>query len=329
MRIWLLLLITCLAGATLLAGAHEVRPAAFEVRADGESATRITWRQPVAGDYGIRLQPRLSSGWLDSPANQQQRTPQTLTLVWVIAQPVTALAGQTLSVEGLGSTLTDVFVRIEWPQAKPTITLLKPTSPMMTIAMSGAGRGHFQYLQLGITHIWSGYDHLLYLVGLMLLVRGFLPLLKVISAFTLAHSVTLALSVLDIVVLPSAPVEATIALSIVMVAAEAARAARGGESFTLRKPWLVALLFGLLHGFGFAGALREAGLPPDSVAVPLLLFNLGVETGQLVFVAGVAGLALLVLRNMPGPALYLRRILPVLIGAIAMAWLYERLALIA
>jgi hypothetical protein len=319
----LVLLCAALACAAV-AHAHEVRPAAFEARAIGEAMTQITWRQPVSGDYAVPLVPRLSAGWLDRAPDAEQLTSQTLTRVWREAMPVTALAGQTLSVEGLGNTLTDVFVRIDWPRGRPLVTLLKPVSPSMQIPVPGARGGSLAYLALGATHIWGGYDHLLYLIGLMLLVRGRWQLAKVISAFTLAHSVTLALSALDLVVLPTAPVEAAIALSIVMVAAEAARACRGGDSLTLRRPWLVALLFGLLHGFGFAGALRETGLPADAVALPLLLFNLGIEMGQLLFVAAVGALGIALGRMAPALLRGTRAVLPLLLGGIAMAWLYER-----
>ena len=309
--------------------AHEVRPAAFEAKAVGEDITQITWRQPVSGEYAVPLVPRLSSGWLDRAPDAQQLTPQTLTQVWREKKPIAALAGQTLGVEGLGSTLTDVFVRIEWPRGRPLVTLLKPVMPELEIPAPGARGGSLAYLKLGTTHIWSGHDHLLYLAGLMLLVGSLWQLVKVISAFTLAHSLTLALSALDLVVLPPAPVEAAIALSIVMVAAEAARARRGGTSLTLRRPWLVALLFGLLHGFGFAGALREAGLPADAVAVPLLLFNLGIEMGQLLFVAAVGGMALALARLAPPLLRTSRAALPLLLGGIATAWLYERVLALA
>lgn len=311
------------------AQAHEVRPAAFEAHALGDNLTQITWRQPVSGEYAVRLVPRLSSGWLDRPPDAQMLTPQTLTRVWREAQPITALAGQTLGVEGLGNTLTDVFVRIEWPQGRPLVTLLKPVTPTLEIPQPGASGGLLAYLRLGIVHIWSGYDHLLYVAGLMLLVRGRWQLLKVISAFTLAHSITLALSALDLVVMPAAPVEAAIALSIVLVAAEAVRARRGETSLTLRRPWLVALAFGLLHGFGFAGALRETGLPADAVALPLLLFNLGIEAGQLLFVAGLGALALALGRLSPALLNATRAALPVLLGSVAMAWLYERVLALA
>lgn len=320
-----LLLAAWFALAPLAAASHEVRPAAFEARATSDSVTQIVWRQPVAGDYGVPLVPRLSSGWLDAPPTSQQRTPQTLTRIWQVQEPIEALAGQVLQVDGLDATLTDVFVRIEWRHGDPTIALLRPAQAGLPLGTARSAEGARAYLKLGITHIWSGYDHLLYLVGLLLLVRGLWPLLQVITAFTLAHSVTLALSALDILVLPPAPVEACIALSVVMVAAEAARAGRGGDSLALRKPWLVALLFGLLHGFGFAGALREAGLPADAVVMPLLLFNLGIEAGQIAFVTLVTLLALLLVRGLPALQRPARAILPLALGGLAMAWLYERL----
>ena len=283
----------------------------------------------MSGDYAIRLAPQLSSGWLEAPPTRQILSPQSLTRIWQLEQPITSLAGQQLSIAGLDRTLTDVLVRISWAPERETLVLLKPRHSSLLLQPEGAGAAIHEYFRLGVTHIWGGYDHLLYLLGLLLLIRGFLPLVKVISAFTLAHSLTLALSVLDVVVLPAAPLEVLIALSIVFVANELVRLRRGATSFCQQHPWLIALLFGLLHGFGFAGALRGIGLPPDAVATPLLLFNLGIEAGQLVFVAGVL-LLLGALRHVtPDLALRVLRPVPHLIGALAVFWLIGRLAPLA
>ena len=141
------------------------------------------------------------------------------------------------------------------------------------------------YTKLGIEHILIGIDHLLFVLGLLLLVNGFRLLIQTITAFTLAHSITLALSALDLVHIPQAPVEAVIALSIVFLAREYLMVLRGQDSLTARYPWIVAFSFGLLHGFGFAGVLQEIGLPQQDVPLALLTFNLGVEIGQLIFIS--------------------------------------------
>ena len=141
-----------------------------------------------------------------------------------------------------------------------------------------------RYLGLGIEHILLGVDHLLFVLGLLLLVRGSWTLIKTITAFTLAHSITLALATLGVVEVPSPPVDAAIALSIVFLGAEILRARQGRPGLAARAPWVVAFAFGLLHGLGFAGALSQLGLPPGEVPQALLFFNVGVEIGQLMFV---------------------------------------------
>lgn len=179
-----------------------------------------------------------------------------------------------------------------------------------------------RYTVLGIEHILFGIDHLLFVLGLMLIVRGPWMLLKTVTAFTIAHSVTLALATLGLVEVPSAPVEASIALSIVFVAAEGLRGDRQG--LALRRPWLVAFGFGLLHGFGFAGALSELGLPPAEVPLALLFFNIGVEIGQVAFVAAVLGLGYALRHVAVRWPRWTRAIPAYAIGSLAMVWFIER-----
>jgi hypothetical protein len=192
-----------------------------------------------------------------------------------------------------------------------------------------AGSGSFadiagRYTVLGIEHILLGIDHLLFVLGLMLIVRGPWMLLKTITAFTLAHSVTLALATLGVVDVPSAPVEASIALSIVFVAAEGLRGDRQG--LALRQPWLVAFGFGLLHGFGFAGALSELGLPAAEVPMALLFFNVGVEIGQVAFVLLVLAIAYGLRRTRVLWPRWTAAVPGYAIGSLAMVWLIERVA---
>jgi hypothetical protein len=181
------------------------------------------------------------------------------------------------------------------------------------------------YLSLGIEHILLGIDHLFFVLGLLLLVRGPWPLVKTITAFTLAHSVTLGAAVLGFVSVPGAPVEAAIALSIVLLAREVVLGARGRDGLVQRYPWAVAFGFGLLHGLGFAGALSEVGVPANDVPLALLTFNIGVEVGQLIFVAAMVtayGVARRLAASLP------RRMEPALgyaLGAMAMVWLIDRL----
>jgi hypothetical protein len=179
-----------------------------------------------------------------------------------------------------------------------------------------------QYLSLGVEHIWFGIDHLLFLLGLLLLVRGWRSTLLTVSAFTVAHSLTLALATLDLVAVPTAPVEICIALSVLLLAVETTR---GSDTATRRWPWLVAFGFGLLHGLGFASALSEVGLPTHSVALALLGFNLGVELGQ-VAVVGVVALGHWLLKSQPAVQGKIAYGAPWLLGTCSVYWLLDRIS---
>jgi hydrogenase/urease accessory protein HupE len=198
------------------------------------------------------------------------------------------LAGHTVTIEGLSATSTDVLVRVESLGGAIQTERLSPTRTAFVVqATPGAGEVAATYLRLGVEHILFGFDHLLFVLALVILVRDWRRVAVTVTAFTIAHSITLAAATLGLVNVPGPPVEAAIALSIVLVAVEILNARRGQPSFTARLPWLVAFSFGLLHGFGFAGALAEVGLPQHAIPVALLFFNVGVEIGQLVFVAAV------------------------------------------
>lgn len=197
-----------------------------------------------------------------------------------------------------------VLLTVQWQQKEAVTRLSSREGTSITVDLgeylAGSGsawKAAKRYFILGIEHILEGYDHLLFVLALLFIVRNAWALAKTITAFTVAHSITLALATFGFVNLPSAPVEAAIALSIVFLCAELVHAQRGRQSLTLSKPWLVAFAFGLLHGLGFAGALSEIGLPPDEIPVALLFFNLGVETGQLIFVA-IASILIASLRHL-------------------------------
>ena len=199
--------------------------------------------------------------------------------------------------------------------------------PVFTVKPAqGRGEVAWAYFVLGVEHILAGIDHLLFVLALLLLVRGARRLVATITAFTVAHSLTLVAATLGWVRVPGPPVEAIIALSIVFVAAEVITGLRGRRGLTTRSPWIAAFSFGLLHGLGFAGALAEVGLPQVAIPVALLTFNVGVEVGQLLFVAGV-----LLLRRVASPALPLigRRVSAATaygIGSVAAFWTIERVA---
>lgn len=321
--------------ALLLAGpaaAHESRPALLTIAEAGNGAVTVSFRQPIATDgSGIRLEPRLSAGWLDRAPDGMRRNEGALLRTWHIARPGEPLAGQTLAIEGLENSITDTLVTIERSNGKRVSFLLNASMPSAELTDEGAPVGSgFGWVRLGIEHILTGYDHLAFVLGMLLLVLSRREwgkaLLLALTSFTLAHSVTLALATLGVVHVPSQPVETAIALSVAILAVEVIRESRGQAGWLRTRPWLLAFPFGLLHGLGFAGALGEIGLDPENIVWPLLWFNVGVELGQLAFVAGVLALAWLALRLAPAWPDRIRRALPYLIGPLAMFWLFQRLA---
>jgi hydrogenase/urease accessory protein HupE len=237
------------------------------------------------------------------------------------------LKGQTIVIDGLTATLTDVLVRIAWRDGSVEVARLTPEAPsFVTKGAQTVWEVASTYFRLGVDHILSGHDHLLFVFALILLIHDRWMLFKTITAFTVAHSITLAGATLGLFSLPQKPVEAAIALSIVFLAVELVKSQPGELRLSERLPWLVAFAFGLLHGFGFAGALMETGLPQSDVPLALLTFNLGVEAGQLMFVA----LVLLVFRAfraiVSGPLPALRLLAAYGIGTASMLWLISRVA---
>jgi hydrogenase/urease accessory protein HupE len=220
---------------------------------------------------------------------------------------------------------TDVLLRIELADGTTHSTILRPSSASFRIpAIASKREVAGSYWRMGVTHILEGVDHLLFLLALLLIVSGFGKLLQTVTAFTLAHSLTLALATLGFVHVPPAPTEAVIALSILFLAAEIVRKQQGEVGLTERRPWLVALAFGLFHGLGFAGALSEVGVPAHEVPLALLMFNVGVETGQVLFVAAVVA-ALAALRRLPiSLPRGAWRLAPYSIGAVAAFWTIQR-----
>ncbi len=315
--------------AAASAAAHEVRPALLQITEEAPQTWRVFWKQPAMGDMVLRLNPRLSGGWLDAPPTDQYLAPGFLVKTWTFesAQP---LSGQTLSVEGLNQSITDVFVQVKLADGRNLDAIVKPQHPTLTLALDAPARPEAPaYLKLGVEHILTGADHLMFVLGLLLLVGIGGRIVKAVTAFTAAHSLTLAAAALGWVHVPSSVVEALVALSIVFVAVELARGGGPADSLTRRRPWLVAFIFGLLHGLAFAGALAEIGLPPHAVAASLLLFNVGVEIGQLAFI-GAAILVILGLRRLRAqagwdPAAFARLAPAYAIGVFATYWFIERL----
>jgi hydrogenase/urease accessory protein HupE len=274
-------LVAALAGT---AQAHETRPGYLELRESDPATYALLWKRPTGGEVEIQIAPVVPEGCRLVTPDQQQLTPGAVVVRGTL-QCRGGLAGKTLRVAGLETTITDVLVRIEHADGRVESHLLRPATPSVTLgaATSGLERAA-SYLQLGVQHILLGVDHLLFVLGLLLIVRDRWMLVKTITAFTVAHSLTLAIATLGYASAPLLPLNAAIALSILFLGPEIVRVWRGETSFTIRHPWVVAFLFGLLHGFGFASGLTAMGLPRAEIPLALLLFNVGVELGQIAFV---------------------------------------------
>jgi hypothetical protein len=309
------------------AGAHEIRPAYLQITENPQHRFDVLWKQPSIGTQVLRLVPKVSNGVLDGEPTEEDATNSFLIRRWQDVNVSRAsFDGATVHIEGLEYTLTDALVTLSFANGQEIQEILHPRAPALVVHLTGTGKLPVPaYLLLGVEHILTGFDHLSFVLGLLLLVRSRLTLLKTITAFTVAHSLTLAAAALGWVHVKPAVIEALVAFSIVFVAVEVVRAYHGNYGLTARFPWLIAFTFGLLHGFAFAGSLAEIGLPELNIPASLLLFNVGVEIGQLLFVGAVLAL-IAVLRRLPVriPP-WTRWIPPYAIGGLASFWVIERL----
>lgn len=309
-----------------LALAHEVRPGYLELTEIEPDTFSVVWKVPLYRGEPLYIRPVL-------PPNIEVLAPVVTQSVrgaelkrWTF-RAEGGIAGQSIGIQNLDKSLTDVLVRIQWLDGSSHSFRLMPTSTEATIPEKPTWRSvAASYFGLGVEHILGGIDHLMFVLALLIIVQGVRLLVETITAFTIAHSITLALATLGFVHVPAAPVEAVIALSIVFVASEILHSRAGRASLTARYPWVVAFTFGLLHGFGFAGALLELGLPQSAIPLALLFFNVGVEAGQLLFVGAVlVTLAIVRRSNVKWPA-WSEAVPPYAIGSLAMFWVIQRLS---
>lgn len=307
--------------------AHESRPAYLEIKEVAPGRYSVLWRTPLLSGMRLPVALKFPEGVTNRSDPVVQQLSDSLIERRVIETSGTGLEGQRIEFVGLQATITDVLVRAERLDGGQTTALVRPSQPWFKLAErqnSWAVAG--AYAKLGIEHILLGIDHLLFVLALLIICKSTVQLVKTVTAFTVAHSITLGLATLGFVHVPSAPVEAVIALSIVFVAGEIVHARRGVKGITARSPWIVAFTFGLLHGFGFAGALSEVGLPQGNIPIALLMFNVGVEAGQLLFIAVVLALLALI-RRLPVPLPHWTELLPpYAIGSVAMFWVIQRIA---
>ena len=266
------------------ASAHEMRPGFLEMQQTGPETYWFLWKKPTGGEVEIQIAPVLPEGCRLTTPDRQQLTPGAVIVRGTLTCPG-GLAGKTIRIAGLEATVTDVLVRVRHADGRLESHLLRPATPWVKLGgVTSATQRALSYVQIGVQHIALGVDHLLFVLGLLLIVSSRWTLVKTITSFTVAHSVTLAIATLGYASAPLPPLNAAIALSILFLGPEIVRTWRGETSFTLRHPWVVAFAFGLLHGFGFASGLTAMGLPKPEIPLALLLFNVGVELGQVAFV---------------------------------------------
>jgi hypothetical protein len=280
------LLALLLASVAPGAHAHEVRPGYLQVQEVSRENFDIVWKVPANGEYRLGIYVRLPAECGGRPT-QGSFAGGAFVERWNARCPG-GLVGKTIGIDGLSATRTDVLARVERLDGTTQTVRLTPEHTSFEVtAAPGRVEVAKTYLVLGVEHILLGVDHLLFVLGLLFLVGSWRRLVATVTAFTVAHSITLAAATLGWLHVAQAPVEATIALSVMFVAAEILRGAHGHPGLAARAPWVVAFVFGLLHGFGFAGALRQIGLPEKDIPLALLFFNVGVEAGQLMFIAAV------------------------------------------
>ena len=306
--------------------AHELRPAYLEVHEEKASEFRVLWKTPMRGEMRLALAPVFSGRTESLTPVSTRYTDNAAVQIWRL-QAIDPLRGQVVRIVGLEGTLTDALVRIAFVDGSTWVKRLTAAEPVAEIPARASGLTVAGvYLRLGIEHILTGIDHLLFVLALLLITHGSWKLVKTVSAFTLSHSITLTAATLGFVHVPAAPVEAIIALSIVFVAVEMVHLHAGRAGVTARAPWVVAFTFGLLHGLGFAGGLSTVGLPAGHIPTALLFFSVGVETGHLLFVAAV--LSLMALGRRIGVSLphWAELGPPYAIGSVAMFWVIQRVA---
>ena len=325
----LALLVSALLSVTSPARADEIRPALLQLSEIEPDVFQVVWKVPAKGRARLSLHVQFG------PDTESLSTPQAGFIDghhvqrWMIRR-AGGLEGMPVFIDGLSMTAVETLLRVQYKDGNSLVHRLSPASPRYQVpGRAGLADVISTYLVFGIEHILIGIDHLLFVLVLLLLVSDMRKLLWTITAFTVAHSITLSLAALKLIYIPVPPVEACIALSIVFVASEIIRARRGIPSLSERRPWLVAFTFGLLHGLGFASVLGDIGLPQTDIPAALLFFNVGVEIGQLLFVAAILAAGWVIRRaRLRAPQFVNPEFAPLmpayLIGSVAAFWTIER-----
>jgi hydrogenase/urease accessory protein HupE len=304
--------------------AHQFAPALLDLKELEPGQAAVRWKQPAIRVQGSQLHPVLPGSCQGVGKPTVTRAGEGILAGWEITCPG-GLIGKTLGVEGIATSRADVLLRIALADGRSFRRVLTADQPSFLVPAGESKLGVVQgYTRLGVEHILTGWDHLLFVLGLVLLVGRGRTLLWTITAFTVGHSITLSLAVLGFARIPPAPVEVLIACSIFIVGVELTREMSGRATWTHRLPWAMALAFGLLHGLGFAGALAQVGLPADEIPLALFSFNVGIEVGQLLFV-GLVLAARVALRMLPVRWPQASALIPAYaIGSLAAYWVFER-----
>ncbi len=313
----------------LPATADEFRPAYLQLTQTTADSYDVLWKAPALDENTpLKVRPVFPAGVTEQGNRRSSFAAGTMRQRWRINVPG-GLNDRAILFPGLTETRIDILVRLERLDGSVQLERILPGQPAFTARASpGAWEVAKTYVTIGIGHILLGFDHLLFVLALVMIVKSTRLLLITITAFTVAHSITLSLATLGVLHVPGPPVEAIIALSIVFVAGEIIHQRQGRPGLAARKPWVVAFAFGLLHGLGFAGALAEVGLPENSIPLALLFFNIGVEVGQVFFIVVVLAIYRLLSTLLAG-TFDLARLAPVqayAIGGLASYWLFERVS---
>lgn len=305
--------------------AHEIRPGFLQIEQINETTYHVFWKIPRLGDAIPKIHINFPDAFTVTELNRPSPISGFVLYVYQITSHET-LNGQTISVDGLNKTLIDVLVNVNFLNGEKVSFMLQPDNTSMVIPEKETLMNTVKtYLILGVEHILLGIDHLLFVLALLLITPGFKKLIKTITAFTIAHSITLSLSALGFIGLPGPPVEAVIALSIMFLAIEVIKYNKGEQSIAIKYPWIVAFTFGLLHGFGFAGALTSIGLPQTTIPAALLFFNVGVEIGQILFIVSVLIVLWLIKKSKITFPKWVKQVPVYGIGSMASFWLIERI----
>jgi hypothetical protein len=277
--------VICVVATSGVLYAHEIRPALLDINEREPGLFDVQWKVPALGQMSLPIQPVFPDCMKPVGPPSAHAAPGAILQYFSFKTDGASIAGETISIDGLTGVQIDVLVRIKLANGDNHSIILRPSSSACVIPVrpSTAELG-WSYFLIGIKHILEGVDHLLFILGLLLIVKSTSMLIKTVTAFTVAHSITLAIATLGYASTPLAPLNVLIALSILFLGPEIVRIWRGQTSFTIRHPWVVAFAFGLLHGFGFASGLKMIGLPGHEIILALLMFNVGVEVGQLFFV---------------------------------------------